>query len=153
MATWQAQIFLIPTKMASAFENVLSQAEFAALRERSLAIPVDKDCLRYLDDRLRRGPTWSENVLIWGNIEETCIIASGVASCWDEAEIRLDLRTISSTFIYELISFLKNIGCSIITEKHEILPAEYESIRHAISQSEALQFVRNPHLFLDDRKD
>lgn len=125
MAAWQFDIDLVPT--------------------RDLDIDVVK---REISSLLPKATTWSDAILIWGDIDGTSI-----QLCDDgtppELLVRCDMRIHLSQFLCDLVAFAKRMRYQFTNADGKVIPSTVSDIGFVIANSEAFRFVSNPEKFLE----
>lgn len=126
MAIWQFQCNIIPLRgniNALNFDEIISWQNNITFLERK--------------------KSWSENIIQYGNIDETCIEFIYGKGALEEINCRLDLRTLSKENLIQILEYIQNIGACFIVE-NKIYSPDLEKIIPVIKQSKAYQYCKNP---------
>ena len=125
MATWQYEFSLVPTD---------------ATRSR--------DVKSELSSLLPKTDSWSESILIWGNIDgnRVQLFDDGTPP---ELLVRVDLRNDSRQFVRDLVSFATRMGYLMTNSDGKEVPPTTKSVAGDIAKSDAFRFVTAPEQFLE----
>lgn len=125
MAIWQYDLSLVPTVVMSR-DEVMSELSSLLLKTNS----------------------WSDLILIWGEMEGNRV------SLFDdetppELSVRVDLRTDSSQFVRDLVSFAKKMCYQIVNSDNKEIQPTMKDIAADIAKSDAFRFMKCPEQFLE----
>ena len=128
MAVWQLDLDLVPTTVLNG-----------------------DDVMRELSSFLPKTASWSESVLIWGDIDGNCVQLIDDGSP-PELLLRFDLRIPSVQFIRDLVSFANRMHYQFVKSDGMAIPSTVSDIGAVIATSDAFRFVSSPREFLDSLK-
>ena len=150
MAIWQFVLDLVPASAA----NVGGVAAARMSREQLDAIAVnfssaDTEALfAQLATLLPEKQSWSPRRRIWGD-EKTDDIQVGLdGQAIEGVRFRLDLGELSLPLIGGICALARRFNCVLATTDGAIIQPSREAVIRAITQSRAMQFVRDPEGFL-----
>lgn len=130
MAIWQVPISLISQKSTKKSKTVF----FNSINALSEVLPEEK--------------SWCTSIKQYGNIDSTCLeIYFG--NSVPEVELRIDLRSITKEELSAIIDFA-NKNSYKAKYSDEILEPTLENFIKILSESDANQFVSNPHKYLKE---
>ena len=131
MAIWQFNFYLVPQDKAEFSKNGLSAASLALIKQK---FPL--------------GKSWSKNLTVLGNLDETCLSFWGNIEKCDEIECRLDLRALKKEDATAILDFASENGLVIELENERLKPT-LESLKSHILSSPAYRVVKNPEDYLN----
>ena len=150
MALWQFSLYLLPISAVQSPDGSLP-----------LTLTTDVDDVQWpeptldvrniagaFDDLLPRHVGWSEHQTAWGTPDESCI------DLWKEPgespfiEVRLDLRTVQRDFVERLVHTVARFDMIFVDNQGRLIAANVPEVGRAISESDALRFLRDPRGFL-----
>jgi len=144
MAVWQFDCILIPRRN--------SNEEFWENDRLSWKGTDQKDKVKEkVGNILTESNSWSSEVLIFGDIEGTCIKLICEKEDLDEVVLRLDLRSLSKSDLNILLSLLQDIG-AMIFYNNRIYEVEEATMIELIANSDAAKFCLNPEMYLKNCK-
>ncbi len=131
MAIWQFECKIIPLR-----ENInnLNYSEIISWRGFTL---------KYNIDFLEREKSWSNEIIQYGKLDETCIEFVYENGVLQEVECRLDLRTLTKHNFMKILEYVQRIGACFLVAGNVYLPNE-ENMVEVMRQSKANQYCKNP---------
>lgn len=165
MATWQFDSIVVPRKtVLNKFPVVpqkLDMEEFSSIDWWS-GVDVSKATIHRIAPLSKSKKNLIEGVETWGEEEGNRIdVVYSKKDKVEEIIVRVDVREYSEKFIIDLIGFLNELDCLIITESNSVLdpkatqkkgPNFFFSMLNQINDSNAKKFVDDPEDFLKNLK-
>jgi len=130
MAIWQFSFNIVE----KGFNDVKPEPVFRKLDEQSLF---------KIAQFLSIGNSWSNDIVMYGNDDTTCIELLYESDKLQEVLLRLDIRTISKELLIAILDFIKHNNAKIYKEK-EIFEPTLENIINLIKKSKAYRFAKSP---------
>jgi hypothetical protein len=94
--------------------------------------------------------TWTEDMVMWGSEETTCVSLLTEAEVIDELRVRLDLREPPPEMLDRALAIARSRDWIVITESGVVLEPTLDAVLHASKGSSAGRFVEDPRKFLDE---
>jgi hypothetical protein len=110
--------------------------------------PIPSNYSDFIPDELPRTKNWTDDILLYGRNESTCIKILFEKSQLLEVSCRLDVSKLSKELLEHLISFIQAINADIFCED-KIYEADYMQLIELIKNSDAFRFCKDPHGFLE----
>ena len=150
MATWQFDLFVIPRNR---------------IQQLGCAEKLDADCYdqhewwdssvspqdvsERIDMVLKRGSSWSRDILMWGTEDGNRINLCVKENVISELLVRLDLRDISRIVVNEIVRLAADLNCIFCTSDWKLIEPVVGPLVEAIAKSDAARFVAGPAEFLE----
>lgn len=136
LAVWQFPCNIIP--MREKFDK-LSRDEMLTWK----GIPQPTVEIGFLE----KGNSWSPNIILYGNTEETCIEFFYDQDELEDIFCRLDLRTLTKKNLINIVKYVQDIGaCFLVDDK--VYQPELEVMIDVMKQSAANRYCKNPIEYL-----
>ncbi len=132
MAIWQFQCNIIPIR-----ENIDRLSRDEIITWKDIPQPVIEI------DFLESEKSWSTNIIIFGNVDETCIEFFYDKNELDEIWCRLDLRTLTKEKLIKIIKYVQDIRAYFLVDD-KIYQPQLEIMIAIMRQSTANQYCKNP---------
>jgi hypothetical protein len=151
MATWQYEIFLLPSWttdqrwISPETYAVTEHFDFTSLWERYERRKALRASLAVL---LPPAQSWTPEIQMWGSDDGDRIEIVGEGDAISEIVVRLDVRTISNKFVHGIVDIAKEYDLTILTNDNHFIMPDYNGILNAIKTSGAARFVKDPIAFL-----
>lgn len=155
MALWECKLNLIPNNKISIhfLKNMYLDIEFIN------GIDFDKDLYKEINNYLinsnilKKSDSWNEIIKLWslGENSLSLIVENGILY---EIILNFDLRYIDKLyeFVLYIIKLSLHFDLSIYDKNLKIIKNNYSEIIKFLKESEAFNFVSDPHLFLSKLK-
>ena len=92
---------------------------------------------------LERENSWSQNIIQYGKVDETCIEFIFDNDILEEILCRLDLRSLTKNTLILLIEYIKKIDAMFMID-NVLYPPSSELILEVIKQSKANKYCKSP---------
>ncbi|MBR3894643.1 MAG: hypothetical protein IKJ35_05790 [Clostridia bacterium] len=133
MATWQLCFSLIPCENCTfSDKNALN---IKALSMLGKCLPINKG--------------WCEDMMLFGDLNGTCVEMFFCNGVLDEVSVRLHVGRLSKQQVVGILDFANMNDMQIYYEGKNICPS-LQNIRGLISNSPAFKFVSNPQSFFEN---
>jgi len=149
MAVWQFDLLVIPQKQIQQFgcaekfdADCYDQHEWW---DDSVSL---QDIIDRIDIVLKRGKSWSKDILKWGGEDSNRIDLSVMGNVVSELLVRLDLRDISQSFLNEIVNLARDLHCVFCTDDWKLIEADLELVIELLTASDAARYVAAPGEFL-----
>lgn len=135
MALWQVSFYLIET------ENV----DFDDITLWKKQVSVDSLNISFLERNL----SWNASIIQYGKSDETCIeIMINDNGQIEEISVKLDLRSVTKTLLYDLLDFIGSLGTQLYYNGNTY-SADINSLRLIIRTSDAFRFCSSPKEYFE----
>lgn len=139
MAIWQYDIFIIPNNEKDLIKKKTTSDKKLILFDDSVFWKDKKISIEEFESiklMLKQGKSWSKNLIVYGELEGSCleIFLNNQSVC--SVSIRLDFRTEYIKFLEAVIDICKKHDLIMLDTNMTILPLESEKIKQLIDQSE-----------------
>ena len=134
MAIWQFDFYVVPKKNYIKGEDFSNEYILSWSQYDISLVEID-----FLDKEKR----WSNSIVQYGHIDETCIKFRYENKKLEEISCRLDLRSISKVILNKILDYIKNIDGMIIYEGN-IYDPNVDDILNLIKSSKAYKFCKEP---------
>lgn len=94
-------------------------------------------------DFLERGKSWSTDIILYGNVDGTCIEFLYDKNELEEIWCRLDLRTLTKEKFIKIVKFVQDIGAYFLVDD-KIYQPQLKVMIDVMKQSTANQYCKNP---------
>ena len=150
MATWQFNFSFVPINSISTKieldENGLFDFSSFWLKNQP-----PENYIELIRKILLPTRSWSQDILIFGKEDETCIEVVLENSIVVDISIRIDLRTFNLDLTIKIIDLAKQFKCSLfLSETNELIEGNSQILFEKIKNSNAAKFVIDPRKFLDE---
>ncbi len=105
--------------------------------------PIDFEKIHFLD----REKSWSDQLILYGKEDETCLEFFYEGGLLTEISCRMDLRTLSKQLLTDICEFVNQIEGAFLVEGKEVLP-DMEKLVVAMRNSDASRFLVDSSKFL-----
>lgn len=147
MAVWQFEIHLLPTDGLS----LLLKDEVGRTDESSCAEPqLVASMMAWLDTWLPRLPSWSDEIVTWGEESGHRIRMVLQKNKCVELSARIDVRQSVRVFVDGLVYLANECSAQWVTTDGNRLDTTRHAFTTAISESPAARFLKNPNGFLEE---
>ncbi|MBT2655353.1 hypothetical protein J7E81_08895 [Bacillus sp. ISL-18] len=144
MAVWQIQFFIVKgsnlTTEKRKPEDILIWGD----------TPLDGNSLLKLSKLLHRKKSWSDEIVLYGNEEESCLELFYEETVLSEISCRIDVRNVTIKILKGIIDFIV-INNAKIFINNVYYPPTLENLVLIIKNSDAYKFCEDPSKFLDQR--
>lgn len=153
MAIWQFSFLVVPKekvlrKIKDYSQNIKIDDIKAIMSWNGYSLT--EPSLKEISKVLRLTRSWSDDIIQFGLLEESCIELCYEHNILEEVSMRLDLRNITIDILSAVSNFIKVNNAIIITRNGAIVKPENEDIIEEIRKLDAYSFVKNPKQFLDN---
>ncbi|HSL88983.1 MAG TPA: hypothetical protein VK870_06765 [Ignavibacteriaceae bacterium] len=95
--------------------------------------------------------SWSQDILMFGKEDNTCIDVSLENNYVVDISVRIDLRTFNMDLMKKIVDLAKLFKCSLfLYETNELIESNSQILFEKIKNSNAAKFVIDPRKFLDE---
>lgn len=147
MASWQAQFFLVPSRLLSEgrfFVGSILSADAVDSLVPWLGTFPSESSIAELQRIWGVGESWHKDMKVFGNLESHCVCIDIFGPGKYEISARFDLRSLSDEHVVGICNLARNEGYWLLSEEFEILEPTRQSITRALRDSNAFLFVTNP---------
>lgn len=152
MATWQFRLILIPSSWAEEHKyssSTLYDEEGYDTERAWKNRQPESGFIETLNEVLLPSKAWHDNLMSWGNEAEHDIQVWYENENIDGIHVRLAVHKELDEIIIKVVRAAKTLNCALFFPELSLITAASEiEIKSAISNSNAIKFVRNPHEFL-----
>jgi len=109
-----------------------------------------------IDEMIPQKSSWSESMRIWGNEDGDSVYVIYIDERKDKIECiwcRIDVRSISHSFVRGICTLAQQLECILVTAKHIVLKADEASMLAAINDSTAKKYLEDPVATLIEMKE
>ncbi len=152
MALWQFELNLIPKKVFvkddGSFPLQLSEDELDSIsgwNDAELSLEASTLIERFLP----KNPSRSQNHVLWGKEDLSCIHIFYDNGLQTSVWIRLDLRDFNKNLIDLVVDLSKLMDAIGINDNGELFPVSKNSLKEQVLKSNAFKFVSDPRGFFD----
>lgn len=92
--------------------------------------------------------SWSKNIILYGNVDETCIELF-CEQMMLEFSVKLDLRSLSKEVFNKIIDMISEIDGQILYQE-KLYPSDSEVLIQLVRESDAARFCKNPREYFDN---
>lgn len=132
MAVWQFYCNIISQAKTN---NTLDYDEMKSWKD----VPQPKYNIHFL--QLEK--SWSQDIVQYGNIDETCIEFIYDEDKLEEIRCRLDLRSLTKYTLSQLVGYVQKIEACFLVENN-IYPPQIEIVINVMMQSNANRYCKSP---------
>ena len=144
MAIWQYRFVIVPKKALTLEKNKFqanSNDEFSDDEVFWLRSPVKVDVFDEVVNILPKGDSWSQNLIVFGNLESNCLEVYHENDLVESASFRVDFRMDFKNILDKVINFIQLRHFSIIDEDWKIVP-DMHDIENLIKNSPQFDFYK-----------
>ncbi|MBD5470021.1 MAG: hypothetical protein HDR19_02575 [Lachnospiraceae bacterium] len=124
--------------------NIISSAKYIdKMSCDEMILWNDIPCPKCEIDFLECKKSWAENIVQYGNIDETCIEFIYDENTLTEILCRLDLRTLTKRMLTQIVEYVQSIESCFLVDGN-IYPPKTENMISVMKQSKAYQYCKNP---------
>ena len=139
MAVWQVNFSLISENLKENFKEVVPSE--------SCVEHLTKDSVTNVSEVLPKGKSWTEDLIVYGNIDSTCVLLVHKEGSLRRVSVRFDVRTLRKEELISIVDFINTNKLKIIHDNKVIEPT-IGNIVQIIKDSDALKFCKNPHQYI-----
>ncbi|WP_185867641.1 hypothetical protein [Sphingomonas sp. TF3] len=152
MAAWQFVIDLIPASSARVAGVTAARMSREQLDEIDLCFSnADAEVLfARLDTLLTEKKSWSASLRIWGDEKTDDIQVGFYGQAIEDIQFRLNVGDLCLPLVGGICDLARHFDCILATRDGAIIQPNREAVVRTILQSRAMQFVRDPHRFLEE---
>lgn len=152
MAVWQFVFDLVPASSAQIDGVSAVRMSRDQLDEIRLEFSrADADLFfAELSSFLPEKKSWSPSLRIWGDEKLDDIQVGLEGQFIQDVQFRLNAADLSLPLIGNICLLARRFGCLLATRDGAIMQPYCEAVVRSIMQSRAMQFVRDPQLFLEE---
>ncbi len=110
------------------------------------------DSINKIEQLLSRNKSWSDNVIQFGSLDETCMELIYSKRELKGVKIRIDLRNIKIDIMKSIITIINENDALMLLPNGSILEPELDYLLDEIKKSDAYRFVKNPKEFFNQLK-
>lgn len=136
MAIWQNTFYICP-KSILLFKQNSNIDDYEELWDK---IIVDYKIFEFFSENLKRAKSWSEDIIIYGNTDSTCLEIGIKNDRVDFIRLRIDYRTEFQVLIAQLKQFLNKHDFVLLDANSKIVDPTKENIINIIKSSK--QFLK-----------
>lgn len=144
MAIWQFTFTIIPCKKEIKSADDIRSWNGYSLKDSSI---------KEISKVLKPSKSWSDDIKVFGNNEETCIELFYENNILDDVSVRLDLRNLTIEILEAIVNFINSNDAFILTTNGATVKPIVKDLIEQIRKSEAYSFSRNPETFLAQIKE
>lgn len=151
MATWQFDLYLVPTcKLMARRAELPTRIGVDELQTADWweGERLPDDYKAFLDAFMPRRSTWSPAMLGWGIEDGNRIDVVASKDAVEEVYSRVDARALDFAFLEYLVRFAEHINCVFVTEEGEVVSASTSDLVREVESSSAHRFVVDPGTFI-----
>lgn len=97
---------------------------------------------------LKKTESWSNDIIQYGDLQETCVELLKENGRVIEISVRLDLRSLTQDQINDIIKYIIALDANILYQNEIIIPS-VETIKKMLVKTNAYKYCNNPILFMD----
>lgn len=151
MALWQNTFFIVPkTGNYTLFEGIKlnSFMDEGFFDDELLWENIDFDITNFeiLDRVLRKGKSWSDNILLFGKEDDSCFEILVLDKQIKSFSVRLNFTSNYKEMLEGLIDFCIRYGLMIVDENLNVFEPEFSTINNSIRSSKVF---KKYHSFVD----
>ena len=136
MAVWQFQSYIIPSDNIDIVNNEDNAVSWHDRKIENISVNF-----------LPLGKSWSKDIVIYGNVEETCFELLYDDKALVEISCRLDLRSLTKSLLHNVINYVQSIN-GFFFYKGKSYPPNYKEIVNLLKESDANRWCENPAGFI-----
>lgn len=142
MAIWQYSFKLIPRRSIKSGLKALQYDENGCLKDHVYwdKVPTSISFLRGIGQIMLRSNSWSKNLLIFGDLESTCLEIYSEGAYIKSVSFRIDFTSDFEKVLKRMIVFINSKNLVLFDERDNALASNYYVIKHLVEHSE--QFYR-----------
>lgn len=146
MAVWQFDFYIIKE------ENIKFYNESLSCYENEVWLSWEKekikgDSIKKISKILPPEKSWSNKIMQYGKIDETCLEIFTLDDGLYQICIRLDLRSMNDHILLEIIDFI-HAHKAIVVCDNKCYQIDKEVLVKIIKESNAFKYIENPYEYL-----
>jgi hypothetical protein len=148
MAIWQFHFYIIPGEKGMQYHSVNIKAEKVEAIMSWQGFSINDTSILELSKVLKPSKSWTVDIKLFGDIEQSCVELFYDGAILIEASIRIDLRDFSLELLEAVVDFIRANEAMILTNDGFIVSPNIKDLMKEIINSQAYAFMKNPERFL-----
>lgn len=146
MALWHFNCIVFP----GASRELLRGREIASIDEDLWGAVHADAVLAHLRPLGSPHASWSEDIILWGDIDETSVQLASHARLVEEVRVCIDMRMPNEYLVGLFLRIAEANGWILYSEDCELLGARMDDVLKAAYRSRAARFSEDPRKYISD---